>query len=734
MNVIILDRQWWVTVLLCFWLIRIFLLREKMALIVSVLVLIIASLFFMWQVNISKLATDYACNDKQVNIIGTVLADEITFNGNRYKMILENDKQEKIILFGNINSFESKKVLVSNIKTLKVQARVIFKPIQKTHNDGQFDLIKYYKTQNIVGNADVIELEKVDKISQINLISLLHMLRKVILKYFEKLPKYLRFYAETLIMGYARIDFYQENVGIATLGLVHLFSISGFQVGLFCAFIRFMLKKFYIFQEGIAVILIILLPLYFIFSGSLISLIRPIITAMMVEAKYIYPFKVTRLDVWSCSLLGGVFLEPSVLLTFGGQLSYLLAFGLIYVDKLNYWQQILLLNLLTLPVILSYTYQWHILVLGVNLILLPFFSYIIVPITIFGVVTFPFLPILSTIINQLIKWTNESIKIMAELPGLVVFGKPPVILALMALICTAVLLTQYKSRRIWLSLCTIYAISFGLIHNPMQNLVTFIDVGQGDSAIIKENNKITLIDTGGKLNFNFLKEEWQKPEKQQQAGADYSVIPYLKSLGIAKINQIILTHGDADHIGDLGVILAKFTVNEILVGWGMATDESLLKLQRRYHFKIISVKKDTLIKSNHLAVLMPYKKGSGKNQDSVVTTGNFGNKRFIFMGDLDQDGEKIIMHNYPTLHAQIIKLGHHGSKTSTNESFIRQLKPELAIISAGYKNRYGHPHQETLKTLEDNQVGWVNTAERGMITYKWNMFGDQWHTKLRINK
>lgn len=728
-NAIILGKQWWLISILCFWIIRILFLKERKVFWITCGIGIFAAIFFSIQAN--KVVVPKKVNDDQVMISGTVLADEISFNGGQYKMLLKTADQKKVMLYGSSSDAQFKQALISNTKTLKVQAKIKYIPMQKTHNFGGFDVEKYYEIQKIYGAAEVIKLAGVSQKPQKTLSDVLHTIRKHSINYFEKLPKYLRFYAETLILGYARVDFYQENIGITTLGLVHLFSISGFQVGLFCNFIRFFLKRLHFFQESTAIIIIVFLPLYFIFSGSLISLIRPIIAAILIESSYLYQNKLTKLDVWSCTLLGGLIFQPLVLLTYGGQLSYLLAFGLVFVEKVGYFKQIFLLNMFTLPVILAHSYQWHFLVLIINFLLLPIFSYGVVPLTIVGTIVFSFFPLLSGCINLLIKWLNQFITTMAELPGLIIFGKISLIFELIILVITAILLTSYKSKKLWIALLFFYGINYFFIHNPFQNLIAFIDVGQGDSTLIKKNNNTTLIDTGGKLNFANYYKNWQKPERKPEAGASYSVIPYLKSLGISSLNNMILTHGDADHIGDLKVVLAEVKVENLFVGLGMESDRNLKKLQRKYHFRINTLKSGSIINSVNLAVLMPNKKGNGKNEDSVVTAGIFGKQSFIFMGDLDKNGEKTIIDNYPNLRANVIKLGHHGSKTSSSSKFIRQLQPQLAIISAGFKNRYGHPHLETIKTLKNNHVNYLITAKEGMIIYHWNMFGNYWQTKLR---
>lgn len=111
--------------------------------------------------------------------------------------------------------------------------------------------------------------------------------------------------------------------------------------------------------------------------------------------------------------------------------------------------------------------------------------------------------------------------------------------------------------------------------------------------------------------------------------------------------------------------------------------------------------------------------------------GQFGRRSFIFTGDLDQQGERNVIKKYPQLRADIIKLGHHGSKTSSDPKFLKQLQPKLGIISAGRKNRYGHPNQETLTTLKKLQIQAWSTQNRGMIKFTYNQQGGYFKTFLK---
>lgn len=126
---------------------------------------------------------------------------------------------------------------------------------------------------------------------------------------------------------------------------------------------------------------------------------------------------------------------------------------------------------------------------------------------------------------------------------------------------------------------------------------------------------------------------------------------------------------------------------------------------------------------NDLRLLHPFESGQGTNDDSLVLWYDFNGIKCIFTGDLPQAGEKEVITKYPEINADILKTGHHGSKTSTSPEFVRKMNPRLAIISCGRNNRYGHPNQETLETLNNNGVPYLSTANCGMIKLR-KSFGE----------
>lgn len=726
----VLGNAWWGYVVFLIILGRIIFLRQRQVLVWTVLLVSGYTVLFIYfqyhnQVLQQKMNSG---NFDSIQITTQIAVDNLYIDGNQLKYTAQlPNKGGNILVNAVIPTQKLKNKLVHTSGSVQITTTGKLGQINKATNLGQFDAQNYYQLQQINGQLTKATVKRIDSKSVFGITAVIHRVRQLVLRYFEKLPTFLRFYGETLILGYVRPDFYQENQGIQELGLLHLFSISGFQVTMLVSLISRGLMRLRIPKELVALVLLGLLPMYFIFSGSIPSLIRSILLGMISQGLILCHRRVGQLDCWSWSLMGGLIFEPGILQMLGGQLSYLLALALIFSKDLRFWQSVIVMNLVTLPLLLYTTYQWHLIALLANFLFIPLFTYVIVPLTTIGVISFKLIPALSYGVNIIIEYLNALIKILSTLPGNIIFGQLPWVLAILATIMTFYLMQKFASWRRWLGLGTLYLCGWLFIQLPLHGEVTFVDIGQGDSILIQTPFKrnVTLIDTGGRLAFH-QSERWQQRTKQGKSNAELFLLPYLRQRGISHLDQLILTHTDADHSGDLAVVLQNISVKKVYVGFGLEKLPKYEKLAALYHTKFLPIHAGQIIPATNLETLWPVQPSHGNNEDSVVVCGYFGRQKFIFMGDLDQANERKIIEQVPRLHADVIKLGHHGSKTSSNSEFLKKLQPKIAIISAGRNNRYHHPHIETLTTLATDKIRYFSTARDGMIKYEWSLFNDGW--------
>ena len=303
-----------------------------------------------------------------------------------------------------------------------------------------------------------------------------------------------------------------------------------------------------------------------------------------------------------------------------------------------------------------------------------------------------------------------------------VFGQPNAWLLILLLVSLALVYDMRKNIKRLAGFSLFIVGLFFLTKHPLENEITMLDVGQGESIFLRDlTGKTILIDVGGKAESDKKIEKWQ--EKATTSNAQRTLIPYLKSRGVAKIDQLILTNIEKEHVGDLLEVTKAFHVGEILVSKGSLTQKEFVAELEASQTKVRSVTagENLPIFGGYLEVLSPRKIGDGDNEDSLVLYGKLLDKHFLFTGNLKEKGEKELLKQYPNLEVDVLKVGQQGSKASSNPVFLEKLNPELCLISVGKNNRAKLPHQETLTRLETIKSKIYRTDQNGAIRFKgWN--------------
>lgn len=213
-----------------------------------------------------------------------------------------------------------------------------------------------------------------------------------------------------------------------------------------------------------------------------------------------------------------------------------------------------------------------------------------------------------------------------------IFGSPTLIILILLLLSLAFLSDFYRHKKVVALSSLILALLFFLTKHPLQNEVTVVDVGQGDSIFLRDMwGKTILVDVGGKVSFAG-QETWQRGTTS--SNAERTIIPYLKSRGVGKIDQLVLTHTDTDHMGDMEEVAAVFDIGEIIVSQGGLTNSNFVKRLEDMKCRVRTVTAgDHLdIMGSQLQVLYPNNVGDGSNNDSIVLYGKLLDKRFFIDG------------------------------------------------------------------------------------------------------
>ena len=242
-----------------------------------------------------------------------------------------------------------------------------------------------------------------------------------------------------------------------------------------------------------------------------------------------------------------------------------------------------------------------------------------------------------------------------------------------------------------------------------------IDVGQGDSLLIRtKNNKSIMIDTGGSITYK--KEKWELKNRNFDIEKS-TIIPFIKSIGINKIDYLFLTHGDYDHMGESIDLVENFKVEKVIFNCGEYNDleKELIKVLDKKKIPYYSCIKELNIDKNKLYFLQT-KEFDNENDNSNVIYTELNGYKFMFMGDASNTIEYEILNEYNLPDIDVLKVGHHGSKTSSGKVFIDGINPKYSIISVGKNNRYGHPNKEVLNNLDGSKI--YRTDQDGSIMFK----------------
>lgn len=231
--------------------------------------------------------------------------------------------------------------------------------------------------------------------------------------------------------------------------------------------------------------------------------------------------------------------------------------------------------------------------------------------------------------------------------------------------------------------------------------VHFIDVGQGDCELVECDGEYMLIDAG-----------W--PESGE------SVVRYLKSYGITRLEYVVCSHGDADHCGGLDAVLESFEVGGVFVSPYSENKEAYaIFLEAAERAGLEPACPDMSVSyplgSASVKFLGPTADSGNNNENSLVLRVDYKNTGFLFAGDIEYLGEQALFDSGAELKCDVLKVAHHGSYTSTGYRFLYEAMPQLAVISCGENNSYGHPHDEVLSRLRDADVTVFRTDKDGTV-------------------
>ena len=633
----------------------------------------------------------------------TYKENDSTFEGNILSIKKYDTKTTFIIKEKN----KTEKILVNYYETIdkinlgdKVKIKGTLKLPSKNTVPNLFNYRKYLNNNNIYYILTASEITKIKNNT------------KILTHYKNKLQKYINrkkahTYLNIFILSNKNdldkevLNSYQTN------GLSHLFSISGMHITLLLGTILKLLDKVSYNRYYKYILLIIILIIYMYLTDFTPSILRSGIMFILLTLNKLFNFKIKTKNIIMLTFIIIVLINPYYIYNLGFQLSYLISFYLIIFAHIinkhkNYFKKLFITSLISFlvsfPIIISNYYQVNLLSILINLLFVPIISYIVLPLAFITLI----LPTDSLLILTMDILEGISLSLTNINYLLLELAKPSIYLIIIYYATITLLLINKKCFISLLTTIFIHKISINF--NPNMEIL-FLDVSQGDSILLHypHNKYNILIDTGGNYNYEISKN---------------IIIPYLKSKGINKIDYLILTHGDYDHMGESINLIENFKVEKVIFNCGEFNDleKELIKVLEKKKIKYYSCIKELNIDNSKLYFLQT-KEYDNENDNSNVIYTKLSGYKFMFMGDASSiTTEKEILNKYNLPDIDVLKVGHHGSRTSSSKDFINEINPKYSIISVGKNNRYGHPNKEVLNNLENSKI--YRTDQDGSIMFK----------------
>ncbi|MBF2363235.1 DNA internalization-related competence protein ComEC/Rec2 [Listeria marthii] len=702
-----------------------FIKKSKMILLFILIYLLIYSfLFIVEKSNTSSFtATEFSGNCQ--------IIDNLKVDGDSFQAI-SRCKKEKFQLSYKITTEEEQQQLKNLQYGQFISVSANIETPQVNRNQNQFNYQEHLKRQRIHYVLQASSLSISDEVSPSVLMRIQNIRLQTITHITENISPKINPYFLALITGEKNGFSPEMYETYQQMGVVHLLAISGLHVNLLVGAIYFLLLKFGITRERAVLCLLIFLPFYIILTGANPPVIRAATMTALLLLSEKYATKWSSFSVICLSFVLFFLLQPYVIYEVGFQLSYAVSFGIILSScqiltrQQNIFTKSLAISfvstMMSSVVMMYHFYSFSWVGIFFNLLYVPIFTIIILPGCISVFLLSMCSPVLSAIpesvLTFLIQFIESFTNVLAKIPRqTLVTGRPNTIILVLIIGTILLFFYQWQKKKfpigIFIFFCMLcYISSFNFIGN-----VSFVDVGQGDSILIQlpYNKGNYLIDTGGQLPFE--KEDWAKKRKPFTIG-ESTLTPVLKSKGISSLDKVIITHSDADHMEGLDDLAKNISIKELIFAQG-AENKAIMKeaLDAMPQVKqtIILAGANWQVGENRFECLYPTQAGVGGNDDSIVLKAILDNKVWLFTGDLEANGEQKLLDQ--PVKADILKVGHHGSKTSTSKEFMQQVQPTFAIISCGVKNRFGHPHAETLKTLEAAETTILRIDLQGEIIY-----------------
>lgn len=635
-------------------------------------------------------------------VVGEVL--EYDIDGDYLKLTI--DANEKLIGRYYFKTKAEKELFIKSVDvydTLRLNGEL--EEAEGSKDIYSFDYKQYLKSKNV---NYIIKIDKITLISKEK--SFFKGIKCFLLKRNSN-P-----YIKAFIFGNNKSIITDVMSSYQEIGISHLFAISGMHVGLLTLVISKLLMKLNIKEKYIFIIISLFLFFYLFITGVSPSILRAIFFYLFFSINKIYNLNIKGVNIFMLIFSISLLVNPYYIHEVSFLYSYTISFSILLVgNKISngsYFKRLFLTSLISFivsfPITIYFFNQINILSVFYNMLFVPFISMIVFPLSIITYIIPFFEPIFNVFISLMeflaLKFNSISFSKL-------IFPSLSRYYYILYIIGVVIFIYFYNKKIISvlpILLLALFNYLYPVFFN--QNYLMFLDVGQGDSILIHSKDKTMLVDTGGVINYS--REKWQE-RKNEKSLTNYVTIPVLKKLGIRKIDYLVLTHGDFDHMGEALKLIKQYRVEDIYLNQG---NFNLLekKVIKKYRHVYQIREKEEIVLGN-INIVQINKEFSDENDSSSILLMYYKNKKILLTGDASKKSEEYILNKYNIGKIDVLKIGHHGSKTSTSDELLEELRPSLAIISCGKNNRFNHPHKETIDKLKEYRIKYLRTDISGTI-------------------
>lgn len=673
---------------------------------------------------------------------------------NKYSKISDMPIKEMVTIISDIQEKEYKKVctakIVRNNKKILINIKMSqdipsikygdslyiegeFKQPEEARNYKGYNYKQYLKTKKIIGT---VELEKA-KILKSSNGSFIHNIQKYIK---DTINGTLTDEEGNLLLAIllGDKDKLSEDIqeSFKTSNLSHMLAVSGAHVSYIILGLTYVLQNSIIGKKNEKIVCIIFLFFFMAITNFTPSVTRACIMAVLtLFSGIIYRKSDVYTNISVAALITLIF-NPYNLLDLGFQLSYGGTIGIIIFIKriqekksnskvINYIKQMALVsiyaNIIIIPIMMYHFNTVSFTFIISNIMASPILGIIVITGFLFIIASItvkPLTRLIAIFIKPILSILIKISQICSKLPFSNILVVTPYMFNVISYY--AIILYCIKSKKnnkckiIICLLIVLILINFIIYIFPQKLRIFFIDVGQGDSTlIITPDKKTVLIDGGGSDSFDV---------------GEKVLLPYLLDRRILKIDYVLISHFDTDHCGGILTIMEKVKVKNIIISEQAEHSENyerFKKLMIHKKIRLIEVKKGDKIKIGRYSefkILFPTSRLLSENplnNNSIVAQFNYNNFKMLFTGDIEKLAEQqILKAEKAEIRADILKVAHHGSKTSSIPEFIKAVKPKIALIGVGKNNTFGHPNKQTIKNLENIKCRIYRTDIQGEIIIK----------------